>query len=299
MMRFILLTAMIGCFLGNLGADPVATRTAPKAFLHPGLLHTQADFDRMKTMLARGAEPWRSGFDTLKNHAQSKADYRPRGPFPIVVRDPRGSQRIAELEMDGNAAYQNALMWALTGQEAHARKAVAILNAWSGTLREITGKDKELGASLCGFKFANAAEIMRGTYPSWPTDEVRRCATMLREVFHPVIRDFATFANGNWDTGCLKTVLAIGIFTDDPELVGPGGHFALSAEKVRFTDSARLCCTPRLAFARLPSMINTVSTFAVAAPLPQVRNCGSLLACSPWTNGLPQAFCEVSYVSIH
>jgi hypothetical protein len=191
---------------------------AEPAFSHPGLLHGKADLDRIREKLARGGEPWKSGFERLRTHRQSQADYRVRGPFAQVIRDPKGSSQLDELVSDGNAAYQNALMWCLTGNEPHARKAAEILNVWSGTLREITGKDKELGASLCGFKLVNAAELLRHTYPGWSQTQSERCGRMLREAVYPAIRNFATFANGNWDTGCLKTIMAIGVYLDDREL---------------------------------------------------------------------------------
>ncbi len=169
-------------------------------------------------MVAQGVEPWKSGFDRLKEEAQSRADWRLRGPFPVVVRDPRTSLHIAELEADSNAAYQNALMWCITTNEAYAKAAVRILNAWSGTLREISGHDKELGASLCGFKLVNAAELMRYTYGGWEQADIQRCEKMFREVFYPVIKNFATFANGNWDAGCVKAMMGMGVFLDDPDM---------------------------------------------------------------------------------
>ena len=190
-------------------------KLSTKAFVHPGALHTEADFRRMKAMIVQGTGPWKSGYDKLKGEWQSQADWHLRGPFASVVRDPRASRHIAELEADANAAYQNALMWCLSGDEAHAKKAIQILNAWAGTLREISGHDKELGASLCGFKLVNAAELMRHTYPGWPAQDIRQFEQMLRSVFYPVIKDFATFANGNWDTGCIKTMMAMGVFLDD------------------------------------------------------------------------------------
>lgn len=189
-----------------------------RAFKHPGLLHTLADFQRIQAMLAQGNEPWRKGFETLKKHRQSQANGKMLGPFPHVVRDPKGSLRIAEMDLDANTAYQNALMWCLTGNETHACKSVEILNAWSATLQDIAGKDKELGASLGGFKFVNAAELMRHTYKGWAIADVRRCEKMFRSVFLPVVQNFALFANGNWDTGCLKTLMAIGVFCDDPAI---------------------------------------------------------------------------------
>ena len=196
----------------------VQLTTAQAAFQHPGILHTRADLDRMKQMAQQGAEPWKAGFEKLRTHPQSKSDWRLRGPFERVSRGAGQELHRTELAQDGNAAYQNALMWAMTGDKAHAQKAVEILNAWSGTLKEIVGRDKELAASLCGFKYASAAEIMRCTYDGWWPADVERCETMLKGVFYPVIKDFATFANGNWDTGCIKTMMAIGIFCSDQAL---------------------------------------------------------------------------------
>ncbi len=186
-----------------------------EAFLHPGLLHTKAELDRMKAMVALGTEPWKGGFKVLEAHPASRSDWRIRGPFPSVVRGLPGNHHIGEMDQDANAAYQNALMWYVTGKETHARKSAEILNAWSATLREIGGDARILAASLDGFKFVNAAEILRSTYPGWPAADRMRCQQMFNTVFYPVIHDFATFANGNWDTGCIKTIMSISVFCDE------------------------------------------------------------------------------------
>jgi hypothetical protein len=106
-------------------------------------------------------------------------------------------------------------MWCITGDAAHARKAVEILNAWGGTLRRMEGKDVQLAAGLNGFKLANAAELMRHTWDGWGAADVARFERMLKTVVYPPIKDFATFANGNWDAACVKTMMAIGVFCDD------------------------------------------------------------------------------------
>jgi Alginate lyase len=208
----------------------------PKAFVHPGLLQSQADLDRMKAMVTLGSEPWKSGFARLRDHPQSRSDWRFRGPFRTVIRGPRESRNISEMDQDANAAFQNAILWYITGRETHARKSVEILNAWSATLREITGRDRILGASLAGFKFVNAAEIIRSTYPGWQPDDRQRCQRMFRNVFYPVIQDFATFANGNWDTGCIKTIMGIGVFCDDRTIFDHGvDYFRQGAGNGRLT----------------------------------------------------------------
>ena len=201
---------LLVCFAGFM-----ATMCEAGSFEHPGLLHTRADLARMKTNIVAGVEPWKSGFEKLKNDWQSKADWKQRGPFDTIARGLDASVRAVEFDQDGNAAYQNAIMWCLTGDEAHARKSVTILNAWSAKLKEITGSDKQLCAALGGFKYINAAELIRHTYPGWQQADVLRLEQMMRTVVYPVIKDFATFANGNWDTCCIKTMLAIGVFCND------------------------------------------------------------------------------------
>ena len=184
-------------------------------FIHPGLLHTQGDLDRMRQRVAAGQEPWKAGFEKLRKDGASSADWKLRGPRESVTRETADLHDNNEMVQDGNAAYQNALMWCITGDEAHARKAVQILNAWGTTLRKMDGHDVQLAAGLNGFKFVNAAEIMRHTYPAWNGQDVGRFEKMLREAVYPPIKDFATFANGNWDAACLKTIMAIGVFCDD------------------------------------------------------------------------------------
>ncbi len=187
-------------------------------FIHPGLLHGKGDLDRMREKVKAGEEPWESGFEKLRADGQSQANWKLRGPFATVSRGLPDNTGNPQMVVDGNAAYQNALMWCVTGDERYARKAVEILNAWSGTLKTMQGRDVILAAGLNGFKFVNAAELMRSTYPAWKPEDVTRCEHMLKEAVLPPIKDFATFANGNWDATCVATMMAIGIFCNDRAL---------------------------------------------------------------------------------
>jgi hypothetical protein len=191
---------------------------AGKSFTHPGLLHTRADLDRMRQQVAAGHEPWKSGFEKMRIDRASRSDWRVRGPFVVVTREKGNVTGLSQMVQDGRAAYQNAVMWCVTGNEAHARKAVEILNAWAGTLRKMDGRDVQLSAGLNGFLFVNAAELMRHTYSGWHPNDVARFERLLLEVVYPPIKDFATFANGNWDGACIKTMMAIGVFCDRREL---------------------------------------------------------------------------------
>ena len=131
--------------------------TFGREFFHPGVLHSQADLKRMEVAVAKGAGPIYEGFKVLRDSQYSKSDYRTRGPFPEFGRAP--NIRTGEAQSDAQAAYENALMWAITGKQAHADKAIEIVNAWMGSLKKVTGIDGVLAAGLQGHKFVNAAEI--------------------------------------------------------------------------------------------------------------------------------------------
>ena len=190
---------------------------AADAFVHPGILHTTADLARMRDGVAKGEEPWKSGYAVFAANPLSKADYAMKGPLEVTGRGPGEGAKLhtADAEHDCVAAYQNALMFAITGDAAHAKTARNILLAWAKTLKKIDGRDKILGAGFWSFEFANAAEILRSTDPDWTPDDTARVQGMLKDVFYPVIQDFATFANGNWDGACIKGMMAIGVFCDD------------------------------------------------------------------------------------
>jgi Alginate lyase len=195
-----------------LGAPPLATATAGFKFTHPGMLHSANDLDRMKNAVANRLQPVYAGFEVLRDHPQSQADYVTKGPFVSVGRNP--TIHSAEMDSDANASYQLALMGHITGSPVFTQKSIAILDAWAITLQEINGLDAVLCAGLGPFKFLNAAEIVRYT-TSVSAAQVRAWQDFFRKVLVPVLINFSPFANGNWDTAAIKTLLAVGVFCED------------------------------------------------------------------------------------
>jgi len=183
------------------------------AFRHPGLLHSREDLERMRKMVFEGMEPYKSGFEILKANPASQMGYRMRGPAEEIGRNP--NMNSTQFDSDANAAYQLALMWAVLGEKAYADKAIGILNAWSTSLKHVTGRDAVLMAGLGPFKMLNAAEILRYTVPDWSQADIAQCERMFLDVIYPIVKDFAPFANGNWDAAAIQTVLAIGVFCEE------------------------------------------------------------------------------------
>ena len=196
------------------------------AFVHPGLLHTTSDLERMRLAVSAAKGPIYEGFKILESSSYSKSNYALKGPFPEWGRAP--NIRKGEAENDALAVYQNALMWAVTGRKEHADKAIQILNAWRMTLKKVGGIDGVLAAGLQGFMFVNAAEILRHTDSAWTKEEALLCERWFREVWDPPLEHYAYFANGNWETAALQTRMAIAVYCSDRKMFEETVRYAVA-----------------------------------------------------------------------
>nr|UKE83028.1 alginate lyase family protein [Pectobacterium sp. PL152] len=89
-------------------------------------------------------------------------------------------------------SYRLAVRWKITQDTAYADEALRYLNAWSATLKTITGNaDRWLAAGIYGYQFANVAEIMR-TYSGWARTDFERFQNMMLTIFYPMSRNFWT-----------------------------------------------------------------------------------------------------------
>ena len=193
-------------------------------FAHPGLLHNAADLARMKTQVAsKFGRPYAS-YQLLAASTRSSATYQMAGPYAQLTRDAtvtvngvNGGSVKNGVEADFLAAYYNALMYNITGNEANARKSVEIIDAYAATTTAIVGADAALNG-LYGCMLANAAEIMRYTYAAWPVEKQQQAGTMLKNVFYPVLQNFSPCSHGNWDIICMKALMAIAVYNNDTDM---------------------------------------------------------------------------------
>ena len=190
-----------------------------KSFVHPGMLHTQQDLDFIKQKIASGEEPWKTAWEQLRNDETSSLDFQPE-PHTHVIRGPYGRPSIGdrELSRSAKAAHHHALLWALTGEKAHAQKAIEVLNAWSYRLWDFQLNDAKLLAAWTGDAFCNAAEILKHTDSGWQEKDIEQFTRLMRTVYYPLLENFFPEANGNWDGAIINTILSIGIFCDDRDM---------------------------------------------------------------------------------
>lgn len=174
----------------------------------------------------------------------SSLDYRP-APVSVLQAastghqaylDTHGLTNIGDIEHldDSRAAYTHALLWYITRKQAHADKAIEIMNAWSSTLTEIkfynpvrddnglpvfnNGKlQAGWGASL----FARAAEIIRYSDAGWSNSDIARFESLLRDVYLPLT--ITGWTNGaNWLMTLSEATVAIAVFINDRDAFNAG-----------------------------------------------------------------------------
>ncbi|WP_118185129.1 LamG-like jellyroll fold domain-containing protein [Paraburkholderia phosphatilytica] len=204
------------------------------AFVHPGLLHTQADFDRMAQKVAAQASPWYADWNVLINNSHASLSYKAR-PAVEIDRGGSGTQNYPQLYNDIAATYACALRWKITGDTAYADKAVQIMNAWSSTLQRLGGDSNvDLAAGIYGYEFANAGEIMRG-YAGWASADFAAFQTMMSGIFYPINVDFLNRHNNtdithywaNWDLCNIASMMAIGVLCDDHSMFDAAVNYFL------------------------------------------------------------------------
>jgi hypothetical protein len=245
-MKYKILTIMlliINCQLSIINSNA-------QGFKHPGGLVTQEDIDRIKNLkdVVKDATIV-SAFNKLQANSHAKSTYNANAQ----IRVDRGGTDYADnysIAMnDVAAAYQNALMWRITGNTTHADCAVRILNAWARTCKEITGDtNASLASGIYGYEFAQAGELLRG-YSGWKAADFKAYQDWMRNLWYPRALYFLAFKHGrncghgdpghyfsNWGLCNVLAVMSIGILCDDVFIYNQGLSFYKDDKCGKFID---------------------------------------------------------------
>ncbi|KZP14561.1 hypothetical protein FIBSPDRAFT_1048684 [Athelia psychrophila] len=121
-------------------------------------------------------------------------------------------------EADATAAWLSLFRSGHSRIQAHANKAIQIMDAWSSTVKSVddTYLDYQLASSLGPFAMTNAAEIIRYTSIGWTIAGSAAFTTMLDPVLCTRL-DVHTGVQyeANVGTGNKKALLAFVVFTDN------------------------------------------------------------------------------------
>jgi hypothetical protein len=211
------LLALLGC--AHAAQAPKTERPArvARAFVHPGLLSSAAELTERR---GRAGDPrFAAMLAATAASPYAALDWRPR-PRASVLCGPYSRPDVGcnDEKRDATAAYTHALLWAITGAPAHARKAAEILDAWSGTLVEHAGHNAPLQSAWVASLVVRAAELLRHTSDLWPPAQVARFSAMLERSYLPYVVGGMPAYNGNWELSMIEATMAMGVFLDDGAL---------------------------------------------------------------------------------
>ena len=205
--------AVLSCF--------IAFIMPAQAFVHPGGVHAQADFDRMKAKVAANESPWVDSYNQMTTIWLANLNM-PWAPVSQIIRGGAGSN-YARSQKDALAIYYHALRWRITGDTNYAEEAIRGCDAWSSTMTNGVGGDSNwaLGAGICGYEFAVAGEALRG-YPNWSQTSISNYCNFLK-IFAAGNESFLAYHNGtcdshywcNWDACNAASLMACAVFCDD------------------------------------------------------------------------------------
>jgi len=216
--------SLVTCCCASIGAAPAqADPLPPPAFVHPGVLLDSAHLEYLKTQIDVGTEPYTSAFETAKKSRWGSLNYVVQGP-PLngVIAcgsDSKPDRGCTAEDNDASAAYTQALLWALSGDERYAHNAITIMNHYAHGLRAHVGSNAPLQAAWSAEKWPAAAEIMRYTYADWSDADFAAFTKMLREQYLPLLTSGAEAGkNGNWALSMIDATLGIAVVSDDHTL---------------------------------------------------------------------------------
>ncbi|MFD0528173.1 alginate lyase family protein [Kitasatospora arboriphila] len=201
--------------VGISATSPAPAEAAPTAFAHPGVLLSKSQLDFVRAKVQAGAQPWKSAYDQM--HASKYASLS-RTPKPRAVVEcgsySNPDYGCTDEREDALAAYTLALEWSITRDTRYAAKAVQIMDAWSGTVKDHTNSNAPLQSAWSASTWPRAAEIIRYTYGGWPADKVDRFGAMLRNVYLPKVVN-GSRSNGNWELSMTEATIGIAVFLND------------------------------------------------------------------------------------
>jgi len=195
-----------------------ASAQTPATFRHPGILVNQAQLDFIKTQVNAGKNPWLAAFNKASTSTYASLSYTPH-PWQTVDCSPSAgiNQGCSDELSDSDAAYTQALLWYITGNQQYAQNSVAIMNAWSSTLTGgHTNSNADLQAGWTGSLWPEAAEIIRATYNGWSATDITHLQNMLATQYVPNLINGAPCKNGNWELIITEALMNISVFNENP-----------------------------------------------------------------------------------
>jgi alginate lyase len=218
----------------------LSAATQALAWKHPGIVVSQDQLDATRAAYQAGNSVIVDQVNKAKNSNYGSTGYSVKGPWPGGVNqcgsNSNPNHGCQNADDDSNAAYVQALLWYMTGNQTYANNAIEIMNTYASGFKGYagtnglscpSGTDCSNGPLQSGWdseKWPRAAEIIRygktssGATSGWSASDITAFSNMLKKIYQPVIQN-GSGVNGNWDMTMIDGTMQIAVFTENSVLL--------------------------------------------------------------------------------
>ena len=219
-----------------------------RAWVHPGIVVSQAQLNATRAAYQAGNSVIVAQVNKAMNSAYGSLTYTVEGPWPGGINqcgaNSTPNNGCQDADNDSNAAYVQALLWYITGNQTYANNAINIMNTYARSFKGYagtnglacpSGTDCSNGPLQSGWdseKWPRAAELIRygttssGAGSGWAAADITAFSTMLQKIYQPVIQN-GSGVNGNWDMSMIDGIIQIAVFTENSTLLATARSFWL------------------------------------------------------------------------
>src|ERR1700761_4909363 len=224
----------------------LSAATQALAWKHPGIVVSQDQLDATRAAYQAGNPVIVDQVNKAKNSNYGSTGYSVKGPWPGGINqcgsNSNPNHGCQDADDDSNAAYVQALLWYMTGNQTYANNAINIMNAYASRFKGYagtnglscpSGTDCSNGPLQSGWdseKWPRAAEIIRygktstGATSGWSNASITAFSNMLKNIYQPVIQN-GSGQNGNWDMSMIDGMMQIAVFTENSTLLSSARSF--------------------------------------------------------------------------
>lgn len=181
--------------------------------VHPGGWHTQADLDAIRSNVQAQQEPWITGWKAVANE---RPDAKYKANVERVMTD-----KFA-LSRNGHAAYQLAMKWVATGDQAYADAAIGVIDHWVETVEVFDVWGPTLTLSTGSGFMAQAAEILAHGFEGeagWPEEKIEAAQGWFKTKIYGPWTNTGAMRSSNWGTSCVGGNMSIAVFCDSKKML--------------------------------------------------------------------------------
>ena len=206
---------------------------------HPGVYVSQAQLDFVTAKVNAHVNPYYQEFLNAQASPYGGTSYTIQGPYAGGVNQCGSSSNpnngCSAADSDSAAAYVQAVLWYITGNQTYANNAIAIMNTYAYNFKGYGGttggpvcpgasatcSNGPLQAGWDAAKWPRAAEIIRyghGGSAGWLPADAAAFSNMLTNLYEPAIYAGSS-SNGNWELAMIEGMMGIAVFNEDAALM--------------------------------------------------------------------------------